>query len=108
MFQVGIECIEALEGRHRHQEVAPHVPHQALYLAFVIALAGAAEPVLEQVVRLQLGEGAGALASAVSQDPGNSQPGIVVEDALGHSAQKGKRRYVPVQEGLGGLSRDRP
>ena len=87
MFQAGIECIEAFEGRRRHQEVSPHVPNQALYLAF----AGAAEPVLEQVVRLQLGEGAGTLASAVAQDPGHSQPGIVVKDALGHSAQKGKR-----------------
>ena len=91
LFQMGIQRIEALEGRHRHQKVSSHVPHQALHLAFVIALAGTPEPVLEQVVGLQLGEGAGALAPAVSQDPGNSQPGVVVEDALGHSAQKGER-----------------
>ena len=105
MFQVGIECIKALKGRDGHQEITPRVPHQALYLAFVIALAGAAEPVLEQVVGLQLDEGPGALAPAVAQDTGHRQPGIVVEDALGNSAQKGKRRYVPIQEGLGGLGR---
>ena len=86
-FQVGIECIEAFERRHRHQEVAARVPHQALHLAFVIALAGTAEPVLEQVVRLQLGEGAGALTPAVARDLRHRQPGVVVEDALGHSAQ---------------------
>ena len=51
-LQVGIERIEALEGRHRHQEVSARVPYQALHLAFVIALAGAAETVLEQVVGL--------------------------------------------------------
>ena len=54
-------------------------------------------------MRLELGEGAGALAPAVAQDPGNSQLGIVVEDAPGHSAQEGERRDVAVQEGLGGL-----
>ena len=54
LFQVGIERIEAFEGRHRHQEVAAHVPHQTLHLAFAIALAGTPEPVLEQVVRLEI------------------------------------------------------
>ena len=90
---------------HRHQEVAAHVPHKALHLAFVVALPGAAEPVLEQVVGLQLGECSRALAAAIAQDPGNSQPGIVVEDALRHSAQVGEGGNVPVKEGLGGLRR---
>ena len=54
---------------------------------------------------MQLGEGAGALAPTVAQDPGNSQPGIVVEDALRHSPQESEGRDVPVQEGLGGLGR---
>ena len=61
-----------------------------LALAFVIALTGAAEPVLEQVVGLEPGEGAGALTPAVAQYLRHRQPGIVVEDALGHSAQKGE------------------
>ena len=63
---------------------------QTLYFAFVIALAGAAEPVLEQVVGLQLGEGAGALTPAIPQYLGHRQLGVVVEDALGHPAQKGE------------------
>ena len=54
---------------------------------------------------LQLGECSRALAAAVAQDPGNSQPGIVVEDALRHSAQVGEGGNVPVKEGLGGLRR---
>ena len=63
-LQVRIEHIEALEGRHRHQEVWAHVPH------------------VDAGRRQYLSHG---------------QLGIVVEDALGHSAQKG--------EGLGGLGR---
>ena len=89
-LQVGIERIEALEGRHRNQEVSAHIPHQALHLAFVIALAWPTEPVLEQVAGLELGEGAGALSPAVPQDLRHGQLGIVVEDALGHSAQVGE------------------
>ena len=90
LFQVGIERIKAFEGRHRHQKVSAHIADQAFHLAFVIALTGAAEPVLEQVVGLELGEGAGALTPAVAQYLRHRQPGIVVENALGHSAQKGE------------------
>ena len=56
-------------------------------------------------MRLELGEGAGALTPAIPQYLRNGQLGIVVEDALGHSAQERERRDVPVQEGLGGLGR---
>ena len=91
-LQVGIQGIKALEGRDGRQEIAPRVAHQALHLTLVIALAGAAEPVIEQVVGLELGEGPGALAPTVAQDPGNSQPGIVVEDALRHSPQESEGR----------------
>ena len=55
------------------------------------------------MVGLELAEGLGALPPAISQDPGHRQPGIVVEDALGHPAQEGEGRDVAVQEGLGGL-----
>jgi hypothetical protein len=52
---------QALHPRHRHQEVAPGVADQPLDLALVVALARPAEAVGEEEVRLQLGEGAGAL-----------------------------------------------
>ena len=87
------------------QEVAPRVAHQALYLAFVIALAGAPEPVVEQEVGLDLDEGPRALATAVSQYLRHGQLGIVVEDALRHTTQEGEGRDVAVQECLGGLRR---
>ena len=56
-----------VDQRHRHQEVAPGVADQPLDLAFVVALARAAEAVGEQVVRLQLGEDPRALARAVAR-----------------------------------------
>ena len=61
-----------------------------LHLPLVVALARAPEPVVEQVVGLQLGEGTGALAPAVSQYLRHRQLGIVVEDALGDPAQEGE------------------
>ena len=54
---------------------------------------------------LQLGEGAGALAPAVPQYLRHRQLGVVVENALGHSAQESEGRDVAVQECLGGLGR---
>ena len=90
-LQVGIQRVKALEGGDGHQEIAPRVAHQALHLSFVVALAGTPKTVVEQVVGLELGGGTGALSPAVAQYLGHRQLGIVVEDALRHSAQKGER-----------------
>ena len=87
-LQVGIQCGEALEGRDGHQEVPAHEAHHPLDPSLVIAFGGTAEPVIEQVMGLQLGESTAALAPTVSKYPGHRQPGIVVQDALGHSAQE--------------------
>ena len=66
-------------------------------------LARSAEPVIEQVVGLELGEGSGAFPPSVPQDPGHRQPGVVVHNALGHPVQEGERRDGAVQKRLGGL-----
>ena len=102
---MGVQRIKALEGRDRHQEVAPHIADLPLDLPLVVALAGTAEPVIEQVVGLEFREGPGAFTASIPQYPGHRQLGVVVQDALGHSAQEGECRHVAVQEGLGGLGR---
>ena len=58
---VGIQSVEAIEGRNGHQEIAANTAHQALHLAFVVVLARAAELAVEQVVGLELDEQPGAL-----------------------------------------------
>jgi hypothetical protein len=105
LLEVGVQGGEAGEGRDRHQEVAPGVADQALDLALVVALARPAEAVAEQVVRLQLGEGAGPPPLAAAQDAGHRQPGVVVEDRARHAAEEGEGRVVPVEEGLDPLGR---
>ena len=102
-LQVGIQRLKTLHRRYRRQEVAPRVAHHPLDIPLVIALAGTTEPVLEQVVGLQLGEGPGALPASVAQYLRHRQLGIVVQNALGRPAQKGEGRHVAVQKGLGGL-----
>ncbi len=104
-LQVGVQGLKALEGWRRRQEVAPHIPGHPLDLPLAVALAGTAEPVIEQVVGLEFREGPGALPPSIPQDPGHGQLGVVVQDALGHSAQECEGRHVAVQEGLGGLGR---
>ena len=102
---MSVQRIEALEVRDGNQEVAADIAHHPLHLTLVVALAGTAEPVLEQVVGLELGEGSGALAPAVPQYPGHRQLRVVVQDALGHPTQEGESGDVAVQESLGGLRR---
>ena len=83
LLEMHIELGEAGKGRDRHQEVASHIADQALDLAFVVALAGPAEAVKEQIVRLQLGKGARPLARAITEDAAHRQLGVVVENRLG-------------------------
>jgi hypothetical protein len=59
------------------------------------------------VVRLQLGKGAGPLARAITQDACYRQLGVVVENRLGHAAEKGEGRVVAVEKGLDPLGRVR-
>ena len=80
LLEMHIELGEAGKGRDRHQEVASHIADQALDLAFVVALAGPAEAVKEQIVRLQLGKGARPLARAITEDAAHRQLGVVVEN----------------------------
>jgi hypothetical protein len=104
-LEPGIEGSKAGSARDWDQEVAPGVTDQALDLALVVAFAGPAEAVEEQVARPQLGEGPGPLPLAAAQDPGHRQPGVVVEDRARRPTQQGKGRVVPVEEGLDPLGR---
>ncbi len=108
LFEVGVQHLLTRIARHRHEEVAPHVPDQVLdpaassgqRLALVVTLAGSPEPVGEQVVGLELGEDAGALARTTAQDAGDGELRVVVEDALRHAAEEVERSVVPVTERL--------
>jgi hypothetical protein len=54
-----------------------------------------AEAVQEEIMRLQLGEGARALARAVAEDARDRQPSVVIQDRLRHAAEKGKGGMCP-------------
>src|SRR3954465_835815 len=68
LFEMGVQRRKARDLRERHQVVAPGITDQALNLALVVALARPAKAVEEQVVRLQLGKAARALASAIGRN----------------------------------------
>src|ERR1700747_2554089 len=54
---------------------------------------------------LQLGEGSRLLPLPVAQDPRHRQPGVVIKNARGYTAQIGKRPYVAFEKSLRGLGR---
>ena len=92
LLQPGVQIIETVEARHRHQEVPPAITDCAFDITVrhclsdqwrsnssLVALARTAEPVLEQVMRLQLSKGSGALPGSVPEDPRHRDRGVVVE-----------------------------
>src|SRR3954468_20877560 len=52
---------------------------QALHLAFVVALAGTPEPVIEKVMALQFGEHRRTQALATLHHPGHREAGVVIQ-----------------------------
>ncbi len=91
--------------RDRHHELAPRRLHQGLDLALVVALAGPAEAVAEQVVRLQMRERPRALTRAVAQDPRHRKRRVVIEDRAGNPAEKGEGADMAVEKGFRRLPR---
>ena len=103
--KMGIERLEAVKHRKRHQEVPPRVADQPFHLALVIASARAAEAVLEQIMGLQLAEHARALPLLVTEDVGHRKLGVVVQDRLRYAAKKCERPNVAIAEGFRRLRR---
>ena len=97
--------------RDRHHEPAPCRLHHGFDLALVVALAGPAEAVAEQVVRLQMRKRLRAPTRAVAQDPRHRKGGVVVQDRSGDTAEEGEGADMAVEEGLGrlpGIGLDEP
>jgi hypothetical protein len=103
--QLLVQRGKARRMRHRHQGVPPDEPDQTLHLALVVALAGTAEPIRKQVMRLQLAEGARALPAPIAQDPRDRQLGVVIQDRCRHLAEERERRNVTGTERLRRLRR---
>ena len=100
-----VQSIEVVQLRDRHHELAPRRLHQGLDLALVVALAGPAEAVAEQIMRLQMRKRLGAPPRAVAQDPRHRKGGVVVQDRSGDTAEEGEGADMTVQEGLRRLPR---
>ncbi len=71
-------------------KLAPRILHQPLDLPLVVALARAAEPILEQIMADQFGERPGALPLAVAADLRHRDLEVVVEDRQRHAAEEAR------------------
>src|SRR6202165_5931129 len=103
--KMGVQRLEALKHRDWYEEVPSRIADEPFDFALVVAFARPAEPVLEQVVRLQLGEHARPLPLAVTEDAGHRDLGVVIQDRLWHAAEECKRPNVAVAEGFRRLCR---
>src|SRR5450755_2121265 len=103
--QIGVQRLEALEHRDWYEEVPSRIADQPFDFALVVAFAGSAEPILEQVVRLQLSEHARPSPLAVTEDAGHRNLGVVIQDRLRYATEEGKCPNVAVAEGFRCLCR---
>lgn len=103
--KMGIQCLEVGERGDRYEEVAPRVADEPLDLALVVALSPSAEPIREQVVRLQLAEHARPHAFAIAENAGHGDLGVVVEDRLRYAAEEVEGPHVAVTKGFRRLGR---
>src|SRR6266700_2442462 len=105
---MGVQRLEAFEHRDGYEEVPSRIANQPFDFALVVAFARSAEPILEQVVRLQLGKHARALPLAVTEDTGHRDLGVVVQDRLRYAAEECKRPNVAIAELPSSLLDSRP
>jgi hypothetical protein len=90
---------------HRYHKASSHEADQPFDIAFVIALAGAAELVFEQIMALQRAEHLAARPRSVAQYPRHRQFGVIVKDRARYAAEKGKRLHMPITKRLGNFGR---
>ena len=99
-LQMNVECRPAFEPWKRRHEGPPGVANYTFHIAFVVALAGPAITVLEEVMRLKPAERSRPLPRAVRQDAGHQAFVVVVEDGSRHAPEEGEGPVVTVQPGL--------
>src|ERR1019366_2302100 len=103
--QIGVQRLEALEHRDWYEEVTSRIANQSFDFTLVVAFARPTEPVLEKIVRLQLGEHARALPLAITEDTGHRDLGVVIQDRLRDAAEECERPNVAIAEGFRRLCR---
>ncbi len=95
-----IEGIPALVTGKRRHEVPPGIADHPFHIAFVIALAGTAITIFEEVMRLKPTERRCSLPHAVRQDARYQALVVVVEDRLGNAPKEGEGPVMTVQPGF--------
>ena len=100
-----VQSLQIGHLRDRHEELATGRLHRRFHLALVVALAGTAEAVAEQVVRLQMAERPGALTRAVAQNARHRRRRVVVQHRERNPAEEGEGADMAVQERLRRLLR---
>src|SRR5664280_1404257 len=103
--QIGVQRFEALERRDWYEEVPSRIADEPFDFALVVAFARSAEPILEQVVRLQFVEHARPLSLAITEDACHRDLGVVIRDRLWNPAEECERPNVAVAEGFRRLGR---
>ena len=99
-LQGRIEGVPALVTGKRRHEVPPGVADHPFHIAFVIALAGTAITIFEEVMRLKPAERRRSFPHTVRQDARHQALVVVVENRLRNPAEECEGPVVTVQPGF--------
>ena len=101
LLQPGVEVVPGRKPRQRHHEVPSRPADDPLDAALVIALAGSAVAILDDVVRQQPAEERRPLACPVRQDARHQAAVVVVEHRQRHAAEEREGMDMAVGPRLG-------
>src|ERR1035437_3161529 len=104
--QACVQLFPVRASRHRNHKVPRRISNQPLHFPFIVPLARPPEPLLEQVVALQLRKRLRLLSRPVSQNPRHRQLGVVVQHRPRYSAELFERVPMPFQKRLRRFGRE--
>src|SRR5712671_5496564 len=100
LLEPSVEVVPGRKTRQWHHEVAPSPADQTLDAALVVAFTRTAVAVLDQAMRQEPAEEAGAFACAIRQDARHQASVVVIEHRQRHPAEEGKSVNVAVDPSL--------
>src|SRR2546421_1298942 len=100
LLEPSVEVVPRRKTRQWHHEVAPSPADQTLDAALVVAFTRTAVAVLDQAMRQEPADEAGAFACAIRQDARHQASVVVIEHRQRHPAEEGKSVNVAVDPSL--------
>ena len=100
LLQKGVEGVPCRKLRDRHHKITSGIADETLDIPLVVAFAGTAVAIPDQVVGQEATKQHCPFARAVGQDLGHQATVVVIDDRLRHASEERERMDVTIDPGL--------